>query len=149
MTKLPSIWEEPFRLTSRLSHWMDEFFRDFESPFISWESLGRTDIYEDEKGGALVYETELPGVRKEEIDLRVEDKRLIVSGEVKRDERIDEENYFRLGRRYGRFQRTFPLPEEISDPTKIQAKFEHSVLKITVPLKESLKKEKVVEIKVE
>ncbi|MCR4404015.1 MAG: Hsp20/alpha crystallin family protein [Candidatus Acetothermia bacterium] len=149
MARLPSIWEEPFRLTTRLGRWMDEFFRDFESPFLGWESLGRTDIYEDEKGEALVYETELPGVRKEEIDIRVEDNRLIVSGEVKRDERISEENYLRIGRHYGRFQRTFPLPEEIGDPKKIQAKFEHGILKITVPLKESLKKAKVIEIKVE
>lgn len=147
MTRLPSIWEEPFRLTSRLGRWMDEFFRDFETPFISWESLGRTDIYEDD--GTLVYETELPGVRKEEIEIRAEDNRLIISGEVKRDERVKEENYLRIGRRYGRFQRTLPLPEEIDDPKKIQAKFEHGILKVTVPLKESLKKEKVVEIKVE
>lgn len=147
MTRLPSIWEEPFRLTSRLSRWMDEFFRDFELPFFGWESLGRTDIYEKE--GKLVYETELPGVRKEDIDLRVEDNRLIISGEVKRDERIEEEDYLRIGRRYGRFQRVFPLPEEIEDPKKIQAKFEDGILKITVPLKESLKKEKVIEIKVE
>jgi len=147
MTGLPSIWEEPFRLTSRLGRWMDEFFRD-SGPF-GWESLGRTDIYEDEKRGALVYETELPGVRKEEIDLRVEDGRLIVCGEVKRDERIEEESYYRIGRRYGRFQRVFPLPEGIDDPKKIQAKFADGILRITAPLRESLKKEKAVEIEVQ
>ena len=145
MTRLPSIWEEPFRLTARLGHWMDELFRDF-GPF-GWESLGRTDIYE--RDGRLVYETELPGVRKEEIDLRVEDDRLIVSGEVKRDERVAEEDYLRIGRRYGRFQRVFPLPEGIDDPKRIQAKFEDGILRITVPLKESLKKEKAIEIEIE
>jgi HSP20 family molecular chaperone IbpA len=62
LTRLPSIWEEPFRLSTRLSRWMDEFFRDFELPFFGWETLGRTDIYEKE--GKLVYETELPGVRR-------------------------------------------------------------------------------------
>lgn len=147
MTRLPSIWEEPFRLPSRLGRWMDEFFRDFGT--FGWESLGRTDIYEDKKRGALVYEAELPGVRKEDIDLRVEDDRLIVSGEVKRDERIEEESYYRIGRRYGRFQRVFPLPEGVDDPKGIQAKFENGILRITVPLKESLKREKAVEIKVE
>jgi len=126
---------------------MDEFFRDFGT--FGWESLGQTDIYEDKKRGALVYEAELPGVRKEDIDLRVEDDRLIVSGEVKRDERIEEESYYRIGRRYGRFQRVFPLPEGVDDPKGIQAKFENGILRITVPLKESLKREKAVEIKVE
>ncbi len=147
MTRLPSIWEEPFRLTSRLGRWMDEFFKDFEPSFLGWESLGRTDIYE--KGNQLVYETELPGVRKEEIDLRVEDGRLMVSGEIKRDQTIEKDDYYRIGRRYGRFQRVFPLPEGIEDPSKIQAKFENGILRITVPLRESLKKEKAVEIKVE
>ncbi|MFQ6090566.1 MAG: Hsp20/alpha crystallin family protein, partial [Candidatus Bipolaricaulia bacterium] len=139
--------EEPFRLTSRLGRWMDEFFRDF--PVFGWESLGRTDIYEDEERGALIYETELPGVRREDIGIRVEDDRLIVCGEVKRDERIEEEDYLRIGRRYGQFQRVFPLPEGIDDPKKIQAKFENGILRITVPLKESLKKEKAIEIEVQ
>jgi len=145
MARLPSIWEEPFRLTARLGRWMDEFFRDFG--MVGWESLGRTDIYE--KDNKLVYETELPGVRKEDIDLRVEDDHLIISGEVKRDERIAEDDYLRIGRRYGQFQRVFPLPEGIDDPKKIQAKFEDGILKITVPLRESLKKERAIEIEVE
>ncbi|MFQ6118131.1 MAG: Hsp20/alpha crystallin family protein [Candidatus Bipolaricaulia bacterium] len=144
---MPSIWEEPFRLMPRLGRWMDEFFRDF--PTFGWESLGRTDIYEDEERGALVYETELPGVSKKDIDLRVEDDQLIVSGEVKREEKVEKENYYRVGRRYGRFQRVFPLPEGIEDPSKIQAKFQDGILKITVPLKESLKRAKAIEIEVE
>lgn len=147
MNRLPSIWEEPFRLTSRLGRWMDEFFKDFEPGLLGWESLGRTDVYE--KDNQLVYETELPGVRKEEIDLRVEDGRLMVSGEVKRDQKVEKDDYYRIGRRYGRFQRVFPLPEGIEAPSKIQAKFESGILRITVPLKESLRKEKAVEIKVE
>jgi HSP20 family molecular chaperone IbpA len=79
--------------------------------FFDWtpfETFGRTDIYE--KDGKLVYETELPGVKKEDIEIKVEDGRLVISGEVKRDERIERENYFRIGRHYGKFQRVLPAP---------------------------------------
>ena len=147
MARLPSIWEEPFRLTSRLGRWIDEFFRDFEPSIFGFESFGRTDIYE--KDGKLVYETELPGVKKEDIDIRVEDGRLVITGEIKRTEEIAEENYYRMGRRYGRFQRVFPLPEEIDDPKKIQAKFEDGILKVIVPLKKPLREERAIEIEIE
>jgi len=130
---------------------MDELFGDFERGFFdipfTVETFGRTDIYE--KDGILHYDTELPGLKREDIDIKVEDGRLIISGETKRDERVEEENYFRMGRRYGKFQRVFPLPEEIEDPKKIKAKFEDGVLKVTVPLKKPLKREKAIEIEVE
>lgn len=152
MTKLPELWREPFALSTRLSRLMDELFADFDrSLFFDWtpfEAFGRTDIYE--KDGKLVYETELPGVKKGDIEIKVEDGRLVISGEVKRDERIDRENYFRIGRHYGKFQRCFPLPEQADDPKKIKASFEDGILRVTVPLRESLKqKEKPIEIKVE
>ena len=152
MTRLPELWREPFALSTRLNRLMDELFADFDrSLFFDWtpfETFGRTDIYE--KDGKLVYETELPGVKKDDIEIKVEDGRLIISGEVKRDERIERENYFRIGRHYGKFQRCFPLPEQIEDPKKIKATFEDGILRVTVPLRESLKKkEKTIEIKVE
>ncbi len=152
MTRLPELWREPFALSTRLSRLMDELFADFDrSLFFDWtpfETFGRTDIYE--KDGKLVYETELPGVKKGDIEIKVEDGRLVISGEVKRDERIERENYFRIGRHYGKFQRCFPLPEQADDPKKIKASFEDGILRVTVPLRESLKeKEKPIEIKVE
>lgn len=147
MARLPSIWEEPFRLTSRIGRWLDEFFRDFEPSIFGFESFGRTDIYE--KDGKLIYETELPGVKKEDIDIRVEDGRLVITGEIKRTEEVAEENYYRMGRRYGRFQRVFPLPEEADDPKKIQAKFQDGILKIIVPLKKPLREERAIEIEIE
>lgn len=145
MVRLPELWREPLAISRRLERLFDEFFSDW--PFET-TAFGRTDIYEKE--GQLVYETELPGVKRQDIHIKVEDGRLIVSGETKREEHIEEENYFRMGRRYGKFQRSFPLPEEVADPKKIKAKFEDGILKITVPLKESLKeKERAIEIKVE
>jgi HSP20 family protein len=55
-----------------------------------------------------------------------------------------------MGRHYGSFQRTFPLPTDIADKKGIKAHFEDGILKVMVPLKESIKeKEQPIEIKVE
>jgi HSP20 family protein len=128
---------------------MDELFTDFDRDLFSWpvERFGQTDIYE--KDGNLVYEIELPGLKRDEVELKVEDGRLTISGETKRDERIDAENYFRMGRRYGKFQRVFPLPEQADDPKKIQAQFDNGILRVTVPLKEAIhERQKPIEIKI-
>lgn len=111
---------------------------------LSW---GATDIYE--KDGKLVFETELPGVTKDDVSVRVQDGRLVITAEVKRTEEVDEEDYYYMGRRYGRVQRVFQLPEEAAqNAKKIEAHFENGVLKVEVPLKKSLRKPETIEIKV-
>jgi HSP20 family protein len=146
MVRLPELWREPLALSRRMERLFDDFF-SHDWPFDT-AALGRTDIYE--KDGQLVYETELPGVKREDVHIKVEDGRLILSGETKREERIEQENYLRMGRQIGKFQRSFPLPEEIGDPKRIKAKFEDGILRVSVPLKESLKeRERPIEIRVE
>jgi HSP20 family protein len=154
MARLPAIWRDPFSLTARMSRLMDELFRDF----IDFEDLtdldldvfpgfGRTDIYLKDK--TLVIETELPGARKEDIQVRVEDNRLVITGEVRRYEEVRDENYIRMGRRYGAFRRVFPLPEEVEDKKAVRAKFENGVLRVEIPLKRVPETEDVFEVKIE
>lgn len=140
MTRLPIIWRNPFRLTARMSRFLDELFRDFPD-FAEFADLdldvfpgfGHTDIYLKDK--TLVIETELPGARKEDIQVWVDEDRLVISGEVRRDEEVRDENYLRMGRRYGAFRRVFPLPEGVEDVRAIRAKFENGVLRVEIPLK--------------
>jgi len=147
--KLPAVRRGPFLLESNLSQLVDEAFSDFHRIGLDVSpKVGRTDVYE--KDQSLVFETELPGVARDEIAIKVEDDQLVISGEVKRNEEIDRENYFRVGRRYGRFQRCFPLPADLIQKDGIKAKFEDGILKVTAPMKESIKeKEKAIEIAVE
>jgi len=128
---------------------LDEVFGDFSRVgFDIAPSFGQTDVYEQKHN--LVFETELPGMTKEDIAIKVEDNQLYISGEMKRNEEVREESYFRMGRRYGRFQRAFPLPANVIDKDKISAGFEDGILKVSIPLKESLKeREKAIEIKVD
>ena len=80
----------------------------------------------------------------------MKDDTLYISGEMKRNEEVKKDNYFRIGRRYGSFQRSFPLPSDIAEKNEIKASFEDGILKVTVPLKESIKeKEQPIEIKVQ
>ncbi len=147
--RLPDVWREPFLVGTGISRLLDEFFHDFDQiGFDVSPNFVRTDIYEKDKN--LVFETELPGMKKDDIQIKVEDDKLIISGETKRNEAVREENYFRIGRRYGRFQHAFPLPADVVDKAGIKARFEDGILRVTVPLKESLKeKEKPIEVKVE
>jgi len=146
---LARVWNEPLLLGTGLSRMLDEFFRDFSHVgFDIGPSFGQTDVYEQNQN--LVFETELPGMKKEDIAIKVEDDQLCISGEMKRNEEVREENYFRMGRRYGRFQRSFPLPSNVVDKDRITAGFDDGILKVSVPLKQSLKEgEKAIEIKVE
>ncbi len=149
MNHLPEVRRGPFVMESSLSRLMDEFTSDFGGVgFDVATSFGRTDVYEKNK--ELVFETELPGVRKDDVQVRVEDEQLVISGEVKRKDEVERDQYFRIGRRYGRFQRSFPLPAELVDKAKVTARFEDGILRVSAPLRESIvEREKAVEVKVE
>lgn len=149
MSHLPEVRRGPFVLESNLSRLMDEFFSDSDRVgFDVATSFGRTDVYEKNK--ELVFETELPGVRKDDVQVRVEDDQLVISGEVKRRDEVERDQYFRIGRRYGQFQRSFPLPADLVDKSKVAARFEDGILRVSAPLRESIKeRDKAVEVKVE
>lgn len=148
MALLPAIWRDPFRITARMGQLMDELLRDFSTFDLDLTpSFGRSDVYFKDK--TLVIETELPGARKEDVQVRVEGDRLIISGEVKRSEEVREDNYIRMGRTYGAFRRVFPVPEEVEDKKKIKAKFENGVLRVEIPLKRAPEAEGAFEVKVE
>lgn len=97
-------------------------------PSAAW--MPRMDIFE--KGGHLVIKAELPGFKKEDVEVTLEGNDLIVRGESKADTEIKEEDYYRTERRYGSYYRRLPLgfPVEI---TKIEAKLTDGVLEVKVP----------------
>jgi HSP20 family protein len=88
----------------------------------------KVDVTQRDDGWEIT--AELPGVAKEDIDLRLDGDMLTISGE-KRDEKKDEKNRF-VERSYGSFTRSFQLPFT-PDPGKVEADCEHGVLTIKVP----------------
>jgi HSP20 family protein len=94
------------------------------------------DIYETDN--EVVLKVELPEVKKEAVDVLIENNVLTLRGERKFEEQIQRENYHRVERHYGEFVRSFTLPMFV-DATKINAEFKEGVLMVTLPKHESTK----------
>ena len=109
--------------------------------------FGSTDIYE--KDGSLHYEIDLPGWEKEDITIQVNGNRLMIIGEVSQDKDEQGVNYFSRGRRYGKFQRSLPLPEEVENPNELKAKFENGVLHIEARLSRSITEDETFNVEIE
>jgi len=92
-------------------------------------------------------EVDLPGVDKDDIEIKVEDNTLIISGERKVKEEIKEENYYKVESRFGSFSRSFSLPEDV-DVENIHAESTDGVLEVVVPKLESAKIDKVKKIEI-
>ena len=98
----------------------------------------------DEKDNFLV-KAELPGLKKEDIDISYQDGALTISGERKEEKR-EGSNPARTERFYGRFQRTLTLPKRV-DASKVKATYTDGILAVTLPKAEDAKP-KHIEVKV-
>lgn len=103
------------------------------------------DIFED--GSDVVVKAELPGIKKEDIDITLTDNTIMIAGEKKREEEIKKKNYYRWESSYGSFNRTFSLPAEVK-LDKVKSTFKDGVLEIKLPKTEEAKK-KEIKVKVE
>ena len=92
-------------------------------------------------------EIDLPGIKKEDIDIDVENNVLTISGEREIKDEMKEDDYYKIESRYGKFSRSFTLPEKV-DTENIHAESKDGVLEVVVPkLKEIEKKAKKIKIK--
>lgn len=105
---------------------------------FEWRPM--VDTYE--KDDAIMIKAELPGVKKDDISIDVNNGVLSIKGERKHEEDVNEDNYYRKERFYGKFQRAFTLPDN-ADPDKIEAGFKDGVLEVKVPKTEQSKGKKV------
>lgn len=116
---------------------VENFFENFlaepfVSPFYPNRGQMRVDIKENDK--EYIVEAELPGVRKDEINIDLRDNRLTISVERDEETREEKDNYIRRERRFGSMARSFYVDNIVDD--KIDAKFENGVLTIVLPKKE-------------
>ena len=86
---------------------------------------------------------EVPGMSHEDLDIRVQDNMLVISGEKKyRDSETTENGFRSIERRYGRFERSFSLPRSV-DTGNVKARHENGVLTIVLPKIEASKPRKI------
>ena len=103
------------------------------------------DIFETEN--ELVLKADVPDIRVEEIDVRVENETLTIKGERKFEDSTTEKGYHRIERSYGKFVRSFAVPATI-DTEGVTADYRNGVLTVTLPKKEAAKPRQVkVEVK--
>ncbi len=103
------------------------------------------DIYET--ADSIIIKAELPDVDQKDIEVRIEDATLILKGERKHEDEVKKENYHRIERYFGSFQRSFSLPTTINQE-KVVASCDKGVLTITLPKKEETKPKQInIEVK--
>ncbi len=91
-------------------------------------------------------DVDLPGVKKEDISIDIEEGKLTISGERNIKEEVKEEDYYKVETSFGKFQRVFTIPKNV-DVENITASTENGVLEVVIPKLEKDKNKKKIEIK--
>ena len=137
-----------------LNRMQEDFDRLFDEPFGRWLAPTRgffhgwgpaIDVYED-KDNVLV-KVEIPGMKKEEIEVYITEDLLDISGERKEETEFKSAESYRSERYFGRFHRSITLPTAV-EANKIEAHYKDGVLTVTCPKTEEAKR-KQVEVKVD
>ncbi|HVO56336.1 MAG TPA: Hsp20/alpha crystallin family protein [Dongiaceae bacterium] len=132
---------DPFRnvdpqLNSLFSDFLGRSFQ--EQNLTSWAPA--VDIHEGEQ--ELVVKADLPGVKPEDLDIRVENNILTIRGERKFDQKTEEKNYLRVERSYGSFARSFSLANTVNTEA-IKADYKDGVLTLSIPKREEAKPKQI------
>lgn len=139
-----------------LSPWFTDFDRFFDEAFAPMRAASASketeerpwapavDVREDNQKYLIT--ADLPGVDQKDVEVKLDDGRLTISGERNFEKTTDEENYHRVERSYGSFSRTFTVPDLV-DSDNIDAKYANGVLTLTLPkVAEAPKKKRTISV---
>ena len=135
---------QPFRGFTSLQGQINRLFNEAfdrtseEGNLTSWAPA--VDIYETEHN--LVVKADLPDIKPEELDIRVENNILTIRGERKFEKKVDDNNYLRVERAYGSFSRSFSLANSVNTEA-IQADYQNGVLTLSIPKREEAKPKQI------
>ena len=137
----------PFSMMRRLSEDIDRMFESFgmgrsffptdfwqggrEAMMAAWSP--RIEMSEED-GKVRIY-ADLPGVKKEDLDVKVTNDAVTIEGERRHERTTEERGYYQSERSYGSFYRSIPLPEGV-EPESATAEFKDGVLQIEIPAPE-------------
>ncbi len=132
------LWDEVRAMDRRF----DDLFRPFLAPrsrvWFPFAPIVRhgpfvppTDVFA--RNGNLVLRLELPGIEpQEDVKITVQGRKLVISGERRQKEKIEEKNYYRTEAWFGVFERHIPIPEGM-DENEIHAEYKDGILEIVLP----------------
>jgi HSP20 family protein len=122
---------DPGRELARLRDEIGRFIEPFRAPLREqgpWQPS--VDMYES--GDSIVLRADLPGIDPKDVDVRVTDNTVSIRGDVRREQRTDEEGFYYSERQYGTFFRSIPLPRQVR-PEQSRAAYRNGILEITMP----------------
>jgi HSP20 family protein len=137
---------DPFRDLLSIQDRMNKLFEQTLSRSRGDEGIAAAtwapavDIYETPE--AIVLKAELPGLSREDIEVQIRDHTLTLRGERRFTKNVQEENYLRIERAYGSFQRSFTLPTTVQHE-HARAVFRDGVLELTLPKTEGAKPKRI------
>jgi HSP20 family protein len=131
---------------------VDDLFKGFLVRPVSYDARGpwshdgglpRVKVDVAEKNGAYTVTAELPGVRKDDIQVTIDGAEVTLTAEVKREKEVtQDERLLHTERTFGKVTRSFSLPQEV-DEAKAEAKFRDGVLELTLPKKAAAARKQV------
>ena len=136
----PEVWN--WSAFDQLTSIRDEINRLFDSPaqnggsdvFNTWSPA--LDLYEDKDN--LVLRAEIPGLKKEDIDISVHENVVSITGERRSEKKVEGDQSAREERSYGRFTRSLKLPKQV-DANRVKAAYKDGILSITLAKAEEAK----------
>jgi HSP20 family protein len=135
---------DPFAVMERLQ---DQINRAFNTSLGEWPSLSgwgtafpSVDVYHDKDN--VIVTAEVPGLAEKDVDLTITGNTITLKGEKKHESEVKEDNYHRVERSYGSFQRVIDLPVEVN-AEKAKAKLVNGVLTVTLPKSEAVKPKQI------
>ncbi len=144
MKKWLTPWE-PLKELEEIRREIDDIFemRPFRfglKPLLARSFSPAIDIID--KKDKIVVKAEVPGVDKKDMTISISDDELVIKGEVKREQEVNEKDYYHSERFYGTFSRSIALPAMV-DKSKAKASYKDGILEITLPKAESEKSKEV------
>ncbi|MEW5896014.1 MAG: Hsp20/alpha crystallin family protein [Candidatus Omnitrophota bacterium] len=140
-------WMDPFFEMENIQKQMNDLFNlslsrghAGDMTLLGSQWIPSVDIYDSREN--ILVKADLPGLKKDEIEVTIEDDNLVLKGEKKKESEVREENCFRTERFYGSFYRTIALPNSV-DASKVEAKYHDGVLTLTLPKKEESKPKRI------
>ena len=125
---------------------VDDLFKGFFVRPLAFEpraELVRMKLEVAEKNGTYLVTAELPGVKKEDINVTVDGAQVTLAAEVKREkEATEHDRLLHTERSFGKVTRTFTLPQEL-DEAKVEAKFRDGVLELALPKKAAAQRKSI------
>ena len=129
------------RMTDEMDRWFDRVSRDLGFPRRSWLSRhesgsSRLGVWSPrieafQKGDRFIVRAELPGLKKDQVNVELTEDALTIRGERREEHNEEREGYYHSEREYGEFSRTIPLPEGVIGDSA-QANFRDGVLEVSM-----------------